>query len=142
MSQGSDMMSGNDQPRGYEVGFKRTPLNTRFKKGTSGNPSGRPRKKQRDPDLGEVLRKVLNAPVRVMIGGKPKIVPGMEAIAMQLKVKSSNGELPATRLVFSLLKDFTNTKNEPNEQLEGLFASLMAGPVDTPGSEADKSAKS
>ena len=40
------MPTDSKQKEGYEVGFKKAlPKNTRFKKGVSGNPSGRPRKK-------------------------------------------------------------------------------------------------
>ena len=40
----------------YEVGFGKPPERTRFKKGRSGNPKGRPRKK---PDLYSELTKVV-----------------------------------------------------------------------------------
>jgi hypothetical protein len=43
----------------YEVGFGKPPKQTRFKKGRSGNPRGRPRKR---PDLYSELTKVLHPP--------------------------------------------------------------------------------
>jgi hypothetical protein len=33
----------DDQPRDYAVGYGRPPVETRFQKGQSGNPEGRPR---------------------------------------------------------------------------------------------------
>ena len=37
-------MSYDDKTDDYEVGYRRPPEHTRFKKGRSGNPGGRPRK--------------------------------------------------------------------------------------------------
>lgn len=44
------------------VGYMNPPEHTRFKKGKSGNPRGRPRKRE---DLNTVLHRVLNRKVRV-----------------------------------------------------------------------------
>jgi len=33
----------DDQPRDYAVGYGKPPVGTRFQKGQSGNPEGRPR---------------------------------------------------------------------------------------------------
>jgi hypothetical protein len=48
---------------GYSVGFKRTPKHTRFKKGKSGNPRGRPKGAL---NVATILRKALAAPVKVI----------------------------------------------------------------------------
>ena len=34
----------SDSKKSYEVGYRKPPVATRFQKGTSGNPSGRPKR--------------------------------------------------------------------------------------------------
>ena len=58
------------QPTGdYNVGFARTPERTRFKKGKSGNPKGRPK---RSDNLIELLRQVMSETVEVREGEKTR----------------------------------------------------------------------
>ena len=47
-----------------EVGYGHPPVHSRFQKGRSGNPGGRPRSK-----VSTILSKVLNEPVRLQGGG-------------------------------------------------------------------------
>ena len=48
----------NDSKKGYEVGYGKPPVATRFQKGTSGNPSGRPKKVSQELDPGMVLQSI------------------------------------------------------------------------------------
>lgn len=48
-SQDDPIWNGARKPKDYEVGYGKPPKNTRFKKGQSGNPKGRPRKKEPNP---------------------------------------------------------------------------------------------
>jgi hypothetical protein len=49
-------------PRDYEVGYRKPPKGSRFKKGNNANPRGRPRKPN---DLASLLKQALDAPVIV-----------------------------------------------------------------------------
>jgi Family of unknown function (DUF5681) len=51
----------NDEKNDYEVGYKRPPIATRFKKGQSGNPSGKPKKISQELDPGKILQSIDNA---------------------------------------------------------------------------------
>ena len=80
----------------YEVGFGKPPKQTRFKKGRSGNPRGRPRKK---PDLYSELTKVLRENVTVTIDGQPEKVTVQQALLLRLRDQALRGELWAQKLI-------------------------------------------
>jgi Family of unknown function (DUF5681) len=51
-----------------DVGRGKPPKHTRFKKGTSGNPGGRPRRKTNE--LGKIINDVANESVEYRVGGR------------------------------------------------------------------------
>jgi hypothetical protein len=59
----------NDEKSDYEVGYKRPPIATRFKKGQSGNPSGKPKKISQELDPGKILQAIDNEEMVVEIDG-------------------------------------------------------------------------
>ncbi len=78
----------------YEVGKCKPPTEHQWKKGQSGNPSGRPRKRQPDPvDVGAIL----NAPVKARIHGKETEISTFEASFRQLVKKAIEGHLPSIK---------------------------------------------
>ncbi|MDB5317781.1 MAG: hypothetical protein JWO26_370 [Rhodospirillales bacterium] len=52
-------MSADNDERNYKVGYGRPPQGTRFKKGQSGNPKGRPKGAV---DMGSVFQRVVARP--------------------------------------------------------------------------------
>jgi hypothetical protein len=95
-----DEGSGPQSPAGtwYEVGYGKPPVHTRFSKGQSGNPTGRPRRRT---DLASLLINALDRPVVTegRNGGTQR-----EAIIAALVEKSASGDLRATKLVLDLMR--------------------------------------
>src|SRR5215472_13361203 len=67
--------------RDYEVGYGKPPRHTRFKKGQSGNPRGRPRDSK---NLKTLLNDALDEPVVVTEEGRRRKITKREAIVTQL----------------------------------------------------------
>ena len=88
--------------RDYEVGYGKPPLHTRFEKGQSGNPKGRPRGRK---NLSSLLTEALNGWVIVVENGRRKKITKREAIITQLVNKSAAADLKATQFVIALLQE-------------------------------------
>jgi hypothetical protein len=69
---------------------------TQFKKGRSGNPYGRPRKK---PDLYGELTKVLRENVTITVDGQREKVTVQQALLLRLRDEALRGELWAQKLL-------------------------------------------
>src|SRR5689334_3235265 len=87
--------------RDYEVGYGKPPLHTRFQKGKSGNPKGRPRGKK---NMSTLLSTALNASI-VVANGRRKKITKREAIVTQLVNKSAAADLKATQIVLAMLRE-------------------------------------
>lgn len=88
--------------RDYEVGYRRPPRHTRFQKGRSGNPKGRPRKSIDDPpgeDIATIVRRVLSEPMNVTLNGRTLRLTVEEALVRKTTAKALAGDLRAFRLL-------------------------------------------
>jgi hypothetical protein len=92
----SDSKNGD----GYEVGYGKPPKSTRFQKGRSGNPSGRPKGSL---NFATVLERTLLERVTVNENGQPKSITKLQAAAKQLADQAASGDLAAVRLLTTLL---------------------------------------
>jgi len=87
---------------GYErVGYGNPPQNTRFKKGQSGNPKGRPKGTL---NLATVLARTLREKVVINEHGQRKVVTKLEAAIKQLVNKAAAGDLAALRQLSALVQ--------------------------------------
>jgi hypothetical protein len=117
----------------YEVGYGRPPCHTRFVKGQSGNPRGRP------PDaknLKTLLSEALNEPVIVTENGVRRKLTKRQAIITQLVNRSATADFRAVKILLDLLRDiegqtepaspetsaFTEADEKVLEQLRARFS--------------------
>ena len=99
-------------------GYKNPPKEYQFKKGKSGNPKGRPRKKQQpssDPglDLIASVHRELGKTINVQENGQHKEVTKLDAFSAQLVAQSVNGKPSQQKMLLGLL---TLHKHEETEQ--------------------------
>jgi hypothetical protein len=100
--------------RDYEVGYGKPPVHTRFQKGQSGNPKGRPRGRK---NLSSLLNEALNGWVIVVENGRRKKITKREAIITQLVNKSAAADLKATQIVIALVQEVEAQTDGSAEQI-------------------------
>jgi hypothetical protein len=95
------------------VGYGRPPEATRFQKGVSGNPKGRPKGSQ---NVASVFMKTLREKVVINEHGQRKRVTKLEAAMKQLINKAASGDQRSTRLLVELARDAEAKQNLPESQ--------------------------
>jgi hypothetical protein len=87
----------------YETGYCKPPRDTQFKKGSSGNPTGRPKE---SPSLANALRKILSKKVTVVENGERRVISKEEAVLTQIVNKAVAGDLPSSRVLLGEMVKF------------------------------------
>jgi hypothetical protein len=82
--------------RQYDVGYGKPPKHTRFQKGRSGNPKGRPKGSK---GFSAILRRELDALVEVRQNGQVKKIDKREVIIKQLVNRAAEGNQRAMELL-------------------------------------------
>lgn len=87
-------------PVDYKVGYKKPPTHTRFKKGLSGNPNGRPKgTKNLKTELMEELQEL----ILVTEGGSRRTVSKQRAMLKSLTAKAVQGDARAATILVNLV---------------------------------------
>ena len=86
----------------YEVGYGKPPRHTRFAKGQSGNPRGRPASAK---NLRTLLSEALNEPVVVTDNGGRRKVSKRQAIITQLVNRSATADFRAIKILLDIMRD-------------------------------------
>ncbi len=101
----------------YRVGYGRPPKRSRFRRGQSGNPSGKPGAKKTSASL---LRKALLEPVLVKQDGRLRRVTKLQAVATQLVNKATQGDYQSIRRLLSYCSWLHSELTEPSREFGGL----------------------
>jgi hypothetical protein len=131
------------------VGYGKPPKATRFRKGQSGNPKGRPKGKL---NLATVILRALGAKVVINENGRRREVTKLEAAMMQLVNKAATGDLRALDLATGLAQMAEERVEQGQSKkpgfedvdrwvLEGLKERLEAAPEGGNEDETDRERK-
>ena len=90
-------------PRDYAVGYGKPPTHTRFRKGRTGNPGGRPRGMTAGRATVLALRE-LYRPVTVREGDKLIKMPAIQAVLRSKVALAAKGNGPAQRALFEIAR--------------------------------------
>jgi hypothetical protein len=104
--------------RDYEVGYGKPPRHTRFTKGQSGNPRGRPSGAK---NLKTLLSEALNERVMVTENGRPRKVTKRQAIITQLVNRSATADFRAIKILFDMVRDI-EAQTEPASAESSAFS--------------------
>ena len=79
---------------GYQIGYGKPPWHTRFRKGRSGNPKGRPKAGQ---SFERLARQAFAEKIVIRENGERRTITKLEAALKQLANKAASGEARAVR---------------------------------------------
>ena len=121
-------MSKSSKKRSYEVGYCKPPREHQFKKGEpSPNPRGRPRKKEQPASsvwtpiaLGKsvdgLLIKEARREVWAWEGDRAESIPMIQAAIRQTALKAMQGDLAATRLLLSAVREIEQEERKQHSE--------------------------
>jgi hypothetical protein len=90
------------------VGYRRPPRTSRFTKGKSGNPAGRPRGRHRQAPYEAVLGRMLT----IREGDAERQVTATEAFLLQLAKRGIEGDGAAARASLAVIEEARNKRSE------------------------------
>ena len=108
----------------YDVGYGKPPKHTRFKKGHSGNPKGRPKGSR---NFSSDVKKILKQPVRVSTGGKTKTVSTQFAALQRLREKALNGNDRPLERLFGFARAYNDEELAEEVNLSQSDAEILDG---------------
>ena len=112
-------MSGSDDDElPYVVGYGKPPKATRFRKGQSGNPRGRPKGAR---GLRSLLEQALAQEITVSEGGRTTRISKRKALILSLITKALKGDMRAAAQMLLLME----VHDEKPQRTEGLTINVV-----------------
>jgi hypothetical protein len=111
-----------------QTGYGNPPMHTRFTKGKSGNPKGRPKGSQ---NLATILAKAGRQRIKVTENGRTRYITKFEASMLQLMNQAVSGDLKAIRELHSWITSLedsdqaTLAQSVPREDDATVMASML-----------------
>ena len=108
----------------YEVGFKKPPKKTQFKKGQSGNPKGRPKGVK---NLTTDLQEELESKIQITEDGKTFKVTKQRAMLKTMLAKAMKGDARSANVLINLAISIEQAKGQDTdpEQLAAEDAAIL-----------------
>jgi hypothetical protein len=100
----------------YEVGYGKPPVHTRFRKGQSGNPSGRPKRNSTERAKEIALQEAYRL-VPVRDGDKIVKMPAIQAVHRSQIALAAKGNGPAQRAVLRVVQAIEQEGHDLNMEL-------------------------
>jgi hypothetical protein len=94
----------------YDIDYRKPPVSTRFPKGTSGNPKGRPKATL---DIETEFGRLLDEPVVVMIEGRPRTVTRRFRGVLRRVDRAIRGDKTAVRWLVRLIREIYPAEKRP-----------------------------
>ncbi len=104
--------SGREASGDDEVGYKKPPRKTQFKRGQSGNPRGRPKGSR---NLKAELAEELQEQIRIKEGGAPRRVSKQRAMLKSLAAKAVQGDARSATLLTNLVLRLLDQDDEADQ---------------------------
>ena len=117
------MTSRRSKSAPYQVGYGKPPRHTRFRKGQSGNPGGRPRRPATERAKALALREAYRR-ITVKEGDRAVALPAIQAILRSQIVLATKGNVQAQRAVLAAI----HTIEEDSAEVAALAA--QRAPID------------
>ena len=99
----------------YEVGYGKPPKHTRFQKGRSGNPEGRPKDSR---NLKTELAEELQEQIIVKEGGARQTVTKQRAMVKSLTAKALKGDARAANILINLVLKLLDQEDPEIDQVD------------------------
>jgi Family of unknown function (DUF5681) len=111
-----------------EVGYRRPPASTRFPKGQSGNPKGRPRGRYNQPPYDAILGQI----VTIKEDGVERRVTAAEAFLLYMIKRGLDGDVPVARSAMAAIEEARSARTANGyDQLTIVRRIVAPGSVNT-----------
>lgn len=113
-------MTQRHQDTHYQIGYAKPPVHTRFRKGQSGNPGGRPKGRR---SLLASIDRALTMKVALRENGQVRTVNAVQAVVAALVAKALGGDVKAAKLLLEIAqaRESARTVDDNGVQTTGVL---------------------